>query len=138
MDCAIMIDNQGQVERLLRKLTEALAADGFLNPALMANCRSNLPHTGSPSIVRSPKSLYGRRGRRHVHLVFDKENKEQVFLASITHLAFDRKLPVAREIGRTRNIASSRLDASIERRSRCLPLKGFTQRYVKTWREGRG
>jgi hypothetical protein len=31
-------------------------------------------------------------------VIFDEDEAEQVFLVSITHLAFDRRLPVAREI----------------------------------------
>jgi hypothetical protein len=40
----------------------------------------------------------GDEGGVMCHVIFDEEEKEQVFLVSITHLAFDRRLPIACEI----------------------------------------
>jgi hypothetical protein len=40
----------------------------------------------------------GDEGGVMCHVAFDEEDKEEVFLVSITHLAFDRRLPVARKI----------------------------------------
>src|ERR1700730_19382524 len=45
------------------------------------------------------KVIYaGDEGGVICHLAFDEEDKEEVFLVSVTHLAFDRRLPVARKI----------------------------------------
>jgi hypothetical protein len=116
-----MIDNQDQVERLLRKLTEALPLTAFLTPALMANLQEQSSTVRITLDCKVTEVIYmGDEGGVMCHLVFDKENKEQVFLASITHLAFDRKLPVPREIAayqkhrikRLRRIGSSAAPAA--------------------------
>ena len=76
-----VIDNQDEVKRLLRELTKALPLSALATPALMANLREQSSSATSPWIVRSPRSFM-----------------REVFLVSITHLAFDRRLPVARKI----------------------------------------
>jgi len=40
----------------------------------------------------------GDEGGVMCHVTFDEEEKDEVFLVSITHLAFDRRLAIAREI----------------------------------------
>jgi hypothetical protein len=40
----------------------------------------------------------GDEGGVTCHVIFDEEEKQQVFLVSITYLVFDRRLPIAREI----------------------------------------
>ena len=40
----------------------------------------------------------GAEGGVLCHLALDEEDKEGVFLVSIIHLAYDRRLPVARKI----------------------------------------
>ena len=94
-----MIDNQDQVERLLRKLTEVLPLSALVPPDLMANLRGRSSTAKITLDCKVTEVVYaGDEGGIMCHLTFDEEEKEEVFLVSITHLAFDRRLPVAREI----------------------------------------
>ena len=94
-----MIDNQDQVERLLLKLTEVLPLPALVPPALMANLRGESSAAKITLDCKITEVLYlGDEGGVMCHVTFDDEQKEKVFLVSITHLAFDRRLPVAREI----------------------------------------
>jgi hypothetical protein len=43
-------------------------------------------------------------------VTFDEEEKEKVFLGSITHLAFDRRLAIARDLPETPHQARIRRD----------------------------
>jgi hypothetical protein len=87
-----VIDNQDEVERLLR-------AVGARNPALMTNLREQSSTANITRDCNVTKVIYaGDEGGVICHLAFDEENKEEVFLVSITHLDFDRRLPVARKI----------------------------------------
>ena len=92
-----MIDNQDQVERLLRKLTEVLPLSALATPVLMANLRGRSAKITLDCKVT--KVIYaGDEGGVMCHVTFDEEEKEEVFLVSITYLAFDRRLAIAREI----------------------------------------
>ena len=82
-----MIDNRDQVERLLGKLTESLPLSALVTPALMTTL-----------CERSSTTKITLEGGVMCHLTFDEKDATEVFLTSITHLAFDRRLPVAREI----------------------------------------
>jgi hypothetical protein len=94
-----VIDNQDQVERLLCKLTEALPLSAIATPALIANLRERSSAAKITLDCKVTEVMYaGDEGGIMCHLTFDEEEKKEVFLVSITHLAFDRKLPVAREI----------------------------------------
>jgi hypothetical protein len=94
-----VIDNQDQVERLLRKLTEALPLSALATPALMANLRGRSSAARIILDCKITEVFYaGDEGGVMCHVIFDEEEKDEVFLVSITHLAFDRRLPVAREI----------------------------------------
>ena len=65
-------------------------------------------HFGTPQAVTCEKSLdFCAR----CHLAFDEEDKEKLFLVSITHLAFDRRLPVARKIAAYQKHRINRLRA---------------------------
>jgi hypothetical protein len=94
-----MIDNQDQVERLLLRLTEVLPLPALVPPALMASLRGQ---SSTTKLARDCKitevSYSGDEGGVLCHVTFDDEQKKEIFLVSITHLAFDRRLPVAREI----------------------------------------
>jgi hypothetical protein len=94
-----VIDNQDQAERLLRKLTEVLPLSAVASPALMATLRKQSSATKITLNCKVTKVFYlGDEGGITCHVVFDQEEKEEVFLVSITHLAFDRRLSIAREI----------------------------------------
>jgi hypothetical protein len=94
-----VIDNQDQVERLLHRLTEALPLPALVPPALMANLRGQSSAAKITLDCKITEVIYaGDEGGVMCHVTFDDEPKEEVFLVSITHLAFDRRLPVARDI----------------------------------------
>ena len=74
----------------------------------MANLRGRSSAAKITLDCKVTKVMYaGDEGGIMCHLTFDEEEKEEVFLVSITHLSFDRKLPVARGSRPIRNIASS-------------------------------
>jgi hypothetical protein len=92
-----VIDSHDQVERLLRKLTEVLPLSA--TPALMATLRERASAAKITSDCKVTKVMYaGDEGGIVCHLTFGEEEKNEVFVVSITHLAFDRRLPAAREI----------------------------------------
>jgi hypothetical protein len=94
-----VIDNQDQAERLLRKLTEVLPLSALATPVLMASLRGRSSAAKITLDCKVTKVFYlGDEGGITCHVTFDEEGKEEVFLVSITHLTFDRRLPVAREI----------------------------------------
>ena len=94
-----MIDNQDQVERLLRKLTEVLPLSALATPVLMANLRGRSSAAKITPDCNVIEVIYaGDEGGVMCHVTFDEEEKDEVFLVSITHLAFDRRLAIAREI----------------------------------------
>ena len=94
-----MIDNQDEVERLLRELTKALPLSALATPALMANLRQQSSTAKITLDCKVTKVIYaGDEGGVMCHLTFDEKDATEVFLTSITHLAFDRRLPVARKI----------------------------------------
>ena len=94
-----VIDNQDEVERLLRELTKAMPLSALATPALMANLREQSSAANITLDCKVTKVIYaGDEGGVICHLAFDEEDKEEVFLVSVTHLAFDRRLPVARKI----------------------------------------
>jgi hypothetical protein len=94
-----LIDNQDQVERLLRRLTDVLPLAALATPALVADLRERSSAAKITWHCQITDIFYaGDEGGVMCHVIFDQEEKEQVFLVSITHLAFDRRLPIAREI----------------------------------------
>jgi hypothetical protein len=94
-----VIDNQNQVERLLRKLTEVMPLSAFASPALMATLRGRSSTAKIALDCKITKVIYaGDEGGVMCQVIFDEEENKEVFLVSITQLTFDRRLPVAREI----------------------------------------
>jgi hypothetical protein len=94
-----VIDNQDQVERLLRKLNEALPLSALATPALMASLRGRSSAAQITLDCKITEVFYtGDEGGIMCHVTFGEEEKDEVLLVSITHLAFDRRLPIAREI----------------------------------------
>jgi hypothetical protein len=94
-----VIDNQDQVERLLRKLAEVLPLPALATPTLMADLRKRSPTAKITLDCKVTEVMYaGDEGGIMCHLTFDEKETDEIFLVSITHLAFDRRLPAAREI----------------------------------------
>ena len=94
-----VIDNPDRVERLLRRLADVLPLAALAPPALVADLRERSSAAKITLHCKVTDILYaGDEGGVMCHVIFDQKEKEQVFLVSITHLAFDRRLPIAREI----------------------------------------
>ncbi len=95
-----MIDNPDQVERLIAKLTASLPLAATVAPTLAATIRAesrgaDLPRRCSVTWV----SYSGDEGGIACKLDFDhQEEGAETFFVSITHLMFDPKVPLAREI----------------------------------------
>jgi hypothetical protein len=115
-----VIDNQDQTERLLRKLTEVLPLSALATPPLMANLRGRSSAAEITMNCKVTKVFYlGDEGGITCQVTFDEEEKEEVFLVSITHLAFDRRLAIAREIAayQKRRIKRIRRDSATDSRA---------------------
>jgi hypothetical protein len=114
-----VIDNQDQTERLLRKLTEVLPLSALATPPLMANLRGRSSAAEITMNCKVTSVFYlGDEGGITCQVTFD-EKKEEVFLVSITHLAFDRRLAIAREIAayQKRRIKRIRRDSATDSRA---------------------
>lgn len=93
-----MIDNPDQVERLLAKLQEALPVPARVTPELAATLLDKTHATTINSACSvSWISYAGDEGGIMCRLSFGDENETALF-TSITHLRFDPRLPLAREI----------------------------------------
>jgi hypothetical protein len=93
-----MIDNPDQAERLLARLQAALPLPARVTPELAAtlqtkNTKSDIPSTCSITWI----SYAGDEGGIVCRLDFTREIETAAF-ASITHLRFDPRLPLARDI----------------------------------------
>ena len=94
-----MIDNPVQVERLIAKLRAALPLSATATPPLVALLKEEAVGIDlSPSCQITGIHYAGDEGGIVCKLDFGNEPEQKVFFASITHLAFDRRLPLAREI----------------------------------------
>ena len=93
-----MIDNAAQVERLLAKLEAALPLTARATPELAAILQVQNP-TGeiSSACTITWISYAGDEGGIMCRLEFDQQTKKAAF-TSITHLRFDPRLPLARDI----------------------------------------
>jgi hypothetical protein len=94
-----MIDNPDQVEHLLQRLQNVLPLPAFGSPSLIASLREGSSTTKiTPSCTVTRIDYAGDEGGIMCHLVFDEEAGPGQVVVSITHLAFDPRLPGAREI----------------------------------------
>lgn len=93
-----MIDNADQVERLLAKLQATLPLPARITPELAATLldKGHAPEIKSACSV-TWISYAGDEGGIMCRLSFGDERENAVFI-SITHLRFDPRLPLAREI----------------------------------------
>jgi hypothetical protein len=93
-----MIDNPGITERLLARLQAALPMPASLTPELVAALREQQPPVGvRPNCEVTWISYAGDEGGIVCRLDFGSEADNSAFV-SITHLRFDPRLPLAREI----------------------------------------
>ena len=95
-----MIDNPTQVADLLSKLEAALPLPAIVTPRLAATLRQQSPGASIPKECQVTwVSNAGDEGGIVCKLSVEGEaNNKSVFFTSITHLDFDRRLPLAREI----------------------------------------
>jgi hypothetical protein len=93
-----MIDNPAQAERLLARLQAALPLPARVTPELAATLQTNNTATEIPTTCSITWINYaGDEGGIMCRLDFERETETATF-ASITHLRFDARLPVARDI----------------------------------------
>jgi hypothetical protein len=93
-----MIDNPDQVERLLAKLQAALPLPARLTPELAATIRTQNPSNDIPTVCSITWISYaGEEGGIMCRLSFRPEIENAAFV-SITHLKFDPRLPLSRNI----------------------------------------
>jgi hypothetical protein len=94
-----MIDNPGQVERLIAGLTAALPLAAIVTPELAATIRAQSPNLDAPRRCSITWVSYsGDEGGIVCKLDLGREESAKAFFVSITHLAFDPRTPLAREI----------------------------------------
>jgi hypothetical protein len=96
-----MIDNPKQVDDLLAKLQAALPLPAITTPSLAATLRQQSPSAVIPKACRVTwVSNAGDEGGIVCKLsaVGEANGKKLEFFTSITHLNFDPRLPLAREI----------------------------------------
>jgi hypothetical protein len=95
-----MIDNPTQVADLLSKLEAALPLPAIVTPRLAATLRQQSPGVSIPKECQVTwVSNAGDEGGIVCKLSVEGEaNNKSEFFTSITHLDFDRRLPLARAI----------------------------------------
>jgi hypothetical protein len=94
-----MIDNHERTEWLVVKLRESLPLPAKLTPQLAALVRKEKPDISVPQTCPITRVDYaGDEGGIMCRIEIGSEDEPAVFYVSITHLAFDRRLPLAREI----------------------------------------
>ncbi len=94
-----MIDNPEQTERLIAKLTAALPLPAQATPPLLALVKERSPDLDLTPRCRVTRIHYaGDDGGILCKLDFGEGDDREVLLVSITHLTFDPRLPLAREI----------------------------------------
>jgi hypothetical protein len=94
-----VIDNPLQAELLIAKLKAALPLSATVSPPLLVQLQEQA--TGldlSPQCQITRIHYAGDEGGILCKLDFGHEDDREVLLVSITHLTFDRRLPLAREI----------------------------------------
>jgi hypothetical protein len=120
-----MIDNPDQVERLLHRLRDAVPLPAFASPSLLATLRersSTAQITPRCTVMRVDYA--GDEGGVICHLALDENTGSNVFVVSITHLAFDPRPPLAREIAAYQKRRIKRLRRDHGRGCCSIPLIG--------------
>jgi len=116
-----MIDNPLQANLLVAKLNAALPLPATATPPLLAQLHEQAPGRDlSPQCQITGIHYAGDEGGIVCRLGFGHEDDEKVFFVSITHLTFDGRLPLAREIAAYQKHRIKRIrrsDATPQRRS---------------------
>jgi hypothetical protein len=93
-----MIDNPDQTDRLLARLQAALPLPARMTPELAATLRTQSPASDIPPTCSITWISYaGDEGGIVCRLDFARETENAAFV-SITHLRFNPRLPLARDI----------------------------------------
>ena len=105
-----MIDNPEQVECLMQRMSNMLPLPAFATPRLIATLRNR----GGAATITPPCTVTkidyaGDEGGIVCHLSFKEAAGSDVFIASITHLHFDRPPQVAHEIAAYQKRRTKRL-----------------------------
>ena len=94
-----VIDNPLQTELLIAKLKAAVPLSATVGRPLLALLQEQSPDIALPPRCQITGIHYtGDEGGILCKLDFGHEDGREVLLVSITHLTFDRRLPLAREI----------------------------------------
>lgn len=94
-----MIDNQEKTMQLITAMAEVPVLTARLSPELKAIMRKKDPTAVVPDTCTVGEIIYtGEEGGITCKLDFGHGNEKAVFLASITHLIFDRRCPLYRQI----------------------------------------
>ena len=94
-----MLDNPLQTARLLCKLEDSLPLPALATPELQAAFRQQGTGAEVSSDVRVTEVYYlGDPGGIMCRLAFDTDAEVGTFIVSITHLSFDRRHKLSREI----------------------------------------
>ena len=122
-----MIDNPLQVELLIAKLKAALPLPATATPPMLAQVQELAPGLDLSSRCQITAIHYaGDEGGIVCKLDFGTEDAEKVFFASLTHLTFDRRLPLAREIAAYQKHRVKRLPRSGPTRLRAISVSAKT------------
>ena len=109
-----VIDNQDEVERLLRELTKAMPLSALATPALMAKLREQSSTANITLDCKVTKVIYaGDEGGVICNLAFDEEDKEEFSSCQSPILRLIAGFQSPARLRRTRNIASSASDATV-------------------------
>jgi len=99
MDSDPMIDNPEQTERLLNEIESALPLMAMVTPELAASLRLQSPGIDVPRRCMIRSLLYtGEDGGIMCEIDLGTGDRKNVFLASLTHLAFDPREKLTRSI----------------------------------------
>jgi len=94
-----VIDNPLQTELLIAKLKAAVPLSATVSRPLLALLQEQSPDIALPPRCQITGIHYtGDEGGILCKLDFGHEDGREMLLVSITHLTFDRRLPLAREI----------------------------------------
>jgi len=117
-----VIDHTDQVDRLLGRMRAALPMPARMTPSLLATLREQNPALSPAAACRITRVDYaGDEGGIVCHLAREGEDESgRLIVTSITHLDFDPRLPLAREIAAYQKHRAKRL-----KRAHQSPHAGF-------------
>ena len=105
-----MIDDPVQTAQLMAKLSAALPLPAIATARLLTALEEQAPDLDLPPQCRITDIHYaGDDGGILCKLDFGSEATQQAFFVSITHLTFDPRLPLAREIAAYQKHRNKRL-----------------------------